>query len=154
MTRYVAIAAVGLALASSLAQAAGEGDRREAVKKDLERLQGSWTLVSMESEGNEAPADHIEGWGAVYEGDTLTLKVKDQVRRRGIITIDPTRTPRAINTWDQDGPYQDQTVAGIYELEGDTLKLCFSRPGEARPTEFSTKKGPGFLVVVYKRQKP
>src|SRR5262249_9960773 len=122
--------------------------------KDLERLQGTWTLVSLESEGEASSPEQIEGFTATYEGDSLTLKAKETVRRRGIVTLNPSRTPKAINTWDQNGPYEDQTVAGIYDSEGDTLKLCFSRPGEARPTEFSTKKGPGYLMVVYKKQKP
>jgi uncharacterized protein (TIGR03067 family) len=69
------------------------------------------------------------------------------------VTLDPARTPKAMNTWDLDGPFQDQTVPGIYRLDGDTLKLCFARPGEKRPTEFTTRSGTGFLVVVYKRQK-
>ena len=75
------------------------------------------------------------------------------MRRRGIITLDPDRKPRAVNTWDQDGPFEDQTVPGIYELQGETLKLCFARPGQERPKEFTTKSGTGFLVCTYKKQK-
>jgi uncharacterized protein (TIGR03067 family) len=154
MTRCIPIALIGLAFISSPSRAAGEADRREAARKDLERLQGTWTLVAMENEGNPLPPEHFEGWSAVYEGDALTLKAGDQVRRRGVVTLDPSRTPKAINTWDMDGPYEDQTLAGIYDLDGDTLKLCFSRPGQERPTKFVTKEGPGFLLVVYKRKKP
>jgi hypothetical protein len=40
-----------------------------------------------------------------------------------------------------------------HELEGDTLKLCFARPGQERPKEFTTKSGTAFLVCVYKRHK-
>ena len=99
-------------------------------------------------------ADEFKGWHAVYEGDSLTLHSDTEVRRHGITTLDPTRNPKAINTWDQDGPYDDRTVPGIYELKGDSLKLCFARPGDQRPTEFTTKKGTGFLLVVYERKKP
>lgn len=154
MTRCISMAVVGLALVASLGRAADEANPRDAAKKDLARLQGTWTLVSLESEGEASSPEQIEGFTATYEGDSLTLKAKETVRRRGIVTLNPSRTPKAINTWDQNGPYEDQTVAGIYEFDGDTLKLCFSRPGEARPMEFSTKKGPGFLMVVYKKQKP
>ena len=145
---------LALVMVSSTGRAGYEDDPRDVAKQDLAKLQGTWSLEAMEAEGRSLDPDHFEGWGSVYEGDKLTLKAKDEIRRRGIVTLDPTRTPKAMNTWDLDGPFQDETVPGIYLLEGDTLKLCFARPGEKRPTEFTTKSGTGFLVVVYKRLKP
>jgi uncharacterized protein (TIGR03067 family) len=128
----------------------GGGD---PARTDLDRLQGAWVLVSMETEGHDVAAEDFKDWTAVYEQNRITLRAGERVRRRGIVTLDPGRKPKAINTWDQDGPYEDQTVPGIYELEGDTLKLCFARPGQERPKEFTTKSGAAFLVCVYKRQK-
>lgn len=121
-------------------------------RSDLDRLQGMWVLVVQEREGEAVPVEELKGSTATYEGNRITLRDGDRVRRRGIVTLDPSRTPKAINTWDQDGPYEDQTVPGIYELDGDTLKLCFSRPGAERPKQFSTKAPPGVLYCVYKRQ--
>ena len=112
---------------------------RDASRKDLEKLQGTWIQVRMEADGENTPPEHFEGWHAVYHGDSLTLKAGETVRRRGIVTVDASRTPKAINTWDLDGPYSDQTVPGIYALEGDTLKLCsqpparIGRPSSPRP---------------------
>jgi uncharacterized protein (TIGR03067 family) len=130
-------------------------DRREAAKKDLEKLQGVWIMTAMETEGHVLTPEDFEGRNSLYEGDSLSLRAGETVRRRGIVTLDPTRTPKAMNTWDADGPYADQTLPGIYELDGDNLKVCFARPGEPRPTKFSSnKEGGGFLVAVYKRKKP
>jgi uncharacterized protein (TIGR03067 family) len=120
---------------------------------DLDRLQGTWVLTSMETEGDDVPAESIKDWTATYERNRLTLRAGDRIRRRGLVTLAAERSPKAINTWDQDGPYEDQTVPGIYELKGDTLRLAFSRPGQERPKEFTSKTGTAFLVCVYKRQK-
>jgi len=154
MTRLTSLAIVILGLASQAVSAADDkAFSRDAARKDLAALQGTWNLVAMEAEGDDVPADAIKGWHAVYEGDALTLHSETEVRRHGITTLDPSRNPKAINTWDQDGPYDDRTVPGIYELKGDSLKLCFARPGEQRPTEFTTKKGTGVLLVIYERKK-
>jgi uncharacterized protein (TIGR03067 family) len=122
-------------------------------RSDLDELQGTWHLAAMETEGHDVLAEDIKDQTASYEGNRLTLRAGDRIRRRGIITLEPRRKPKAINTWDQDGPYEDQTVPGIYELSGETLKLAFARPGQERPKEFTTKSGTAFLVCVYKRQK-
>jgi uncharacterized protein (TIGR03067 family) len=126
------------------------GDDPAAV--DLAKLQGTWALVSMEREGQEEPADEIKDWKAIYRQNRITLMAGERVRRQGIVTLDPSRKPKAMNTWDQDGPFEDQTVPGIYELDGETLKICFARPGEDRPKNFTTKEGTGFLFCVYKKQ--
>ena len=121
---------------------------------DLDKLQGTWVMVSMESEGEQVAPENLKDSTSEYRGNALTLRKGETVRRRGIVTLNPSRKPKAINTWDQDGPFADQTVPGIYELDGDVLKLCFARPGEERPKEFTTKGGTGFLYCVYKRKKP
>jgi uncharacterized protein (TIGR03067 family) len=127
---------------------------RQTAKDDLKKLQGTWECVEMEREGDVVPAESFKGSLAVYEDDRLTLYRDGEVFRRGIVTLEPSKAPKKVNTWDLGGPYADQTVPGIYEIDGDTLKICFSRPGVERPTEFTTKKAPGFLYCVYKRKKP
>ncbi|WP_165229080.1 TIGR03067 domain-containing protein [Aquisphaera insulae] len=120
---------------------------------DLKALQGTWQVTSMEREGETVPAEDFKTWGVRYEGNRVTLMDGDRVHRRGIVTLDSSRKPKAVNTWDGDGPYADQTSPGIYELEGDTLRLAFAKPGEPRPTAFTTKSGSAVLVVTYKRVK-
>ncbi len=123
------------------------------VDSDLAKLQGTWALVTMEVDGEAVPPENFRDWNSNYEGNKLTLRAGETIRRRGVVTLEPSRKPKAINTWDQDGPFEDQTVPGIYEIDGDVLRLCFARPGEDRPKEFTTKDGKGFLCCVYKRKK-
>jgi uncharacterized protein (TIGR03067 family) len=126
---------------------------KDNAEDDLAKLQGQWVVVSLEHRGHVAAPGDFEGQSSLYEKNRWTWKVGDKVMRRGIVTLDSTRSPKAINTWDSDGPHEDETVPGIYQIDGDTLKLCFAMPGEKRPTEFSTQSGTGAFLVVYKRKK-
>jgi len=42
----------------------------------------------------------------------------------------------------------------IYELEGDTYKVCMALEGHPRPTEFVTRPGNGHVFEILKREKP
>jgi uncharacterized protein (TIGR03067 family) len=127
-------------------------EARKQAKGDLEKMQGTWVCVEMEVEGKQAQLEEVRT--ASYSGDVLTLASGGKVYRTGsIVTLDPRQTPKATNTWDADGSFKDQTLPGIYAIDGDKLKVCFARPGDSRPTEFTTKKGTGFLYIEYKRQK-
>jgi uncharacterized protein (TIGR03067 family) len=126
-------------------------DPRIMAAADLKLLQGTWERTSMEIQGEPAASDATAS--ASYSGDLITLIRQGAVYRKGIVTLDPSQSPKATNTWDLDGPYKDQTVPGIYRVTSDTLEVCFSRPGEPRPMEFTTKKGSGVIYVVYRKKK-
>lgn len=130
---------------------AAETGARAAARDDLKAMQGTWERVAMELQGKPAPNELIDGWKSTYEGDRLTLSNKEGIYRHCIVTLDPARMPKAVNTWDTEGPAADQTLSGIYELSGDRLKLCFALPGKPRPTEFTTKSGTGSFYFEYKR---
>jgi uncharacterized protein (TIGR03067 family) len=53
-----------------------------------------------------------------------------------------------------EGPNKGKTFLAIYELKGDTLRICYDLSGQARPTEFKTKKDTRLFLVTYQREKP
>lgn len=61
----------------------------------------------------------------------------------GLLTIDATGIQ---------GPAMNQTMLGIWKLEGDTLRWCSSNGGKPRPTEFKTRSSGPYLMVL-KRKK-
>ena len=130
-----------------------QSEARKQAKADLDKFQGTWLRVKMELAGMSVPIEGVST--AIYSGDVLTLTIDGKPYRTGsIVTLDPGRKPKAINTWDAEGEHKDKTLPGIYEIDGDTMKVCFAMPGKDRPTEFTTMKGSGFLYIEYKRQKP
>jgi hypothetical protein len=52
-----------------------------------------------------------------------------------------------------EGPNKGTVILGIYEISGETLKVCFDPEGKKRPTEFKTAAGSPTTLAVYKRMK-
>ena len=120
--------------------------------KDLEKLQGTWTAVSMESDGTAIPKEELKASQFVVKGDQYVLKGKETYR--GALKLDPSKQPKAINaTFVDDQGKEKGKAAGIYAVEGDTLKISWREKGEERPTEFASKPGSGVRSMVFKRGK-
>jgi uncharacterized protein (TIGR03067 family) len=83
----------------------------------------------------------------------LAVRRGDQVLVAGTVTLDPTKKPKASDLTLTEGENKEKRGVAIYELTGDTFRLCAARPGEKRPTEFSAKAGSGQMLIVYKREK-
>jgi uncharacterized protein (TIGR03067 family) len=118
------------------------------VKEDMQKLQGRWNVASIEVNGAPVPEDKMGDPRAVIEGDRYAIH-----DFRLTIKIDPTKTPKAIDMDGKDGNGKPLAMAGIYDVEGDTLRICFAKPGQKqRPATFETRGNPGASLVVYRRQ--
>jgi uncharacterized protein (TIGR03067 family) len=70
------------------------------------------------------------------------------------LKIDPMASPKTIDITFSDGPSKDDTLKGIYELDGDTQRICWAAPGKPRPTEFEAKPDSGRMLQVLEKVKP
>jgi uncharacterized protein (TIGR03067 family) len=53
-----------------------------------------------------------------------------------------------------DGAFKGDKIPSIYELKGDTLKLCIpNKPGSSRPKAFDSPEKSGIGLFVLKRVK-
>jgi uncharacterized protein (TIGR03067 family) len=138
----LALAAVLLCLAADTA--------KDAAKKDQEKLQGNWVLVSGERDGEQFPEDVVKSLKRTMKDNAFTVFRDDQTLAEGAFTLDPSKKPKTIDLQLKGG---DKPVHGIYELDGDTFRICYSAPGEQRPTELATKADSGRTLAVWKRAK-
>jgi uncharacterized protein (TIGR03067 family) len=126
----------------------------DAVKKELKKLEGSWATVFIEAAGQKVTdEDKIKTRKLSTKGDKYTLKVGDETVR-GTIEINPTKKPKTIDVKPDSGSNKGKTLLGIYELDGDNLKICLALPGKDRPTALVTAAEDRQQLVVYKREKP
>jgi uncharacterized protein (TIGR03067 family) len=51
------------------------------------------------------------------------------------------------------GPNTGKTFPCIYDIKGDTFRICYDLSGAKRPTEFKTAAGTKLYLVTYNRKK-
>jgi uncharacterized protein (TIGR03067 family) len=108
----------------------------------------------MDRNGQQVIEEGIKDSKVTIEGNRYTVERGDKTLERGNFRLDPSRSPKAVDTTPSEGPDKGKTVRGIYELEGDTLRTCVAPPGEERPSEFAAEVETNFMLFVYKRAKP
>jgi uncharacterized protein (TIGR03067 family) len=128
-------------------------DDKADVEKELKKFQGTWTFESSKSGGKELPADVLKGLILTFEGDKHTVKKGDEVIQAGTQKLNPSKSPKTIDVTMTEGPNKGTVMLGIYEIDGDTLKVCFDPHGKMRPTEFRNAPGSENFVNVHKRVK-
>ena len=109
-------------------------------------------MVSGSADGQAMPESMRKQMKRVFKGNDLTVTMGDQIFLTAKITVDPSKTPKGMDYNMTGGFTKGQKQLGIYELDSDTFKSCFAKPGAERPTDF--KAGEGRTVSVWKRAKP
>lgn len=113
---------------------------------DYKNIQGQWKIVSSEWDGE--PNEQAVGNLFTFDGRNLQAWVRDI----GTITLnyelDPTKQPKHLTARRGSGP-KESIYTAIYELDGDTLKLCFRE--RDRPTSFKTTVGSFWTSHVLQR---
>jgi uncharacterized protein (TIGR03067 family) len=125
----------------------------DAVKKDLAALEGEWTMVSGERDGQPIPGEYLKSGKRVFKDGEVTVTFGDRLLMKAKVTVDPGKKPKTIDYDVTDGFFKGKKQLGLYEIDGDTAKFCFANPDAERPTDFTTKEGSGRTVSVWKRTK-
>lgn len=142
-----------LAAAASALMFVAAGDRDEALRKDLAALQGTWQPVSVTVNGEALDKERLKDDSMVIRKNTFVLR-SGAGSTGGTFLIDPTKNPKTIDTETLIGEAKGAKSVGIYQLEGDTLRVCYTTAPNPRPTDFSAGKDSKRALVVYKRGKP
>lgn len=148
--RFTLAAAVAAAVAVGLTAAPTPKDKEKV--KDEDAIQGTWKIESFDSGGgqNAPPKEALDSMRLTFKKDgkmEMTGGPGGQ-SRDGEYKMDPKAKPKTIDLIADGRP-----APGIYELDGDTFKLCMSEgQNAARPEEFKAG-GMRTVVVTFKRVK-
>ena len=161
--RVVIMLLLGLLAVPSPPALAGQGNGDAAVKRELKNMAGTWKEISRVRDGQNLPADQL-GTITQDENGNAEQRAGDRFGLTYSINIDPTSTPKTIDYIVSGGAMsgaRPNTITGatgearkgIYELNGDTLRICLARPGKERPKQFVSPSGEDLVLSTYQRVK-
>jgi uncharacterized protein (TIGR03067 family) len=131
-------------------------------QRDLNNMQGTWVMVAAEREGEKLPDGEVKTTKVVIKGNSITvIKGKNGQRsheEKALLTLKPSTKPKAFDLrpgdkGDKRDNEEEKPIPGIYELDGNNLKMCWAREGAERPREFATKPNSDTSLFILKRQK-
>ena len=119
---------------------------------DAKLVQGNWKPVKAELAGQPMADNVLKVISLKLDNGKYEVFV-GTVPDRGTYTIDSATKPGSMTITGTEGPNQGKTFPAIYELKGDTLRICYDLSGEKRPAEFKTVAGTKLYLVTYHRKK-
>jgi uncharacterized protein (TIGR03067 family) len=124
----------------------------EKMESDNEKLAGVWTCTSAINDGKPLAEEIIRELRLTLtkDGGYKTERGK-QVLFDSTYKLDSREKPKQIDMIGTEGEARGKTAPGIYALDGDTLKICYTMPGGKRPKEFESKPGSKATMAMWKR---
>ncbi|HVP45840.1 MAG TPA: TIGR03067 domain-containing protein [Bryobacteraceae bacterium] len=116
---------------------------------DAKLWQGTWKLVSCTWNGEPQMADMQ--W--IVEGDRYTIRLNGQSHTDPYpFILDPSQKHIDVNHHETPQGTYGGKLKGIYEITGDSLRVCYDLTGRQYPRSFDG--GPGTRQVLYQFQRP
>ena len=119
-----------------------------AAETDLDRLQGTWLVLSVELDGQKYPP----GGATITMSGTAFVSLNMGERYEGVVSVNERLTPKTFDLSFTEGPHAGKSAFGIYDLDGDRWQLCLGLVGKGRPTHFAALPGTGHALEVLRRQ--
>ena len=115
-------------------------------------MEGTWKVEAAEAGGKPVESEDLKEIVVKITGDRYEVKIKDKLDA-GTLKLDETQKPKTMDATDTEGADAGKVTKAIYDLSGDTLRVCYVLDGGERPTEMATKEGSPVLMLTYKREK-
>jgi uncharacterized protein (TIGR03067 family) len=113
-------------------------------------LEGEWAMVSGSFDGHAMEASLVKLGRRIARGRQITVMFGPQVYMKARVTLDSSKSPKQIDYAIASEAGSGSTQSGIYELEGKSLNICMAAVGQARPSDFTSSKGDGRTLTLWK----
>ena len=117
---------------------------------DQKEIQGAWKIEKAVRGGQDMPAEEREKTTLEFKGSKAIVHHGASGEKPAEFTLDSAAKPKSIVIKPEN---EQKELLGIYELKGDTLKICLGRDGADRPKDFESKEGSKSMLLILKREK-
>ena len=121
-----------------------------AASGPVTELEGEWAMVSAVLNGAALSEAMVKWCQRTTRGNVTRVVAGPQVFVNASFTLDNSRKPHVIDYVNLEGSNKGKSQAGIFELVGDSLKICMAAPGKPRPVNFSSKTGDGRSYTTWR----
>ena len=140
------------AAAVLVALLSGSMRAEESAADAMKQIEGTWLVKRGEANGQEVTDENVKSVKLSIFGGFYTLSAADHTES-GSISVDPAQTPRAMDLVTSTGPDAGQLTLAIYEVQGETMKICASLNSGPRPTKFEAPVDSGIVLIIFQREK-
>jgi uncharacterized protein (TIGR03067 family) len=140
-----------LLLWAALLPNAADAPATDSDAADLAKMQGDWMVASLTNDGIKLSNDEAQTLFRTVKGNRFTIFRFSKPLNQGTFKIDATKKPKTIDS--MGSKPNSKPILGIYEFNGDTLKICNALPGMPRPTDFEAKPGSNHSCLVWMPEK-
>jgi uncharacterized protein (TIGR03067 family) len=116
--------------------------------KDQNRLQGKWTGHLMDGTGDRPSQRRGDIAEMLITAKTISAKDRQRSMGEGTYRLDSRPQPGYLDADGTEGQSRGRSYLGIYKFVGEQLHWCVANPGRPRPTEFRTRTGAQFLMIL------
>jgi uncharacterized protein (TIGR03067 family) len=117
------------------------------------RMTGTWSCASATINGKPLSETAVQKLHLTMTDTRYKTERKEEVLFDSTYRLDTTKTPAHINMVGTEGDLIGKEAQGIIAAEGDTLKICYTMPGQPRPIAFASATNSEAYLIVWKREK-
>lgn len=115
--------------------------------------EGEWAMVAGIFSGAVMGDSMIQWCRRITRGNVTAVMAGPQVMLKARFTLDRSTRPHAVDYVNLEGAQTGKPQAGIFELAGDTLRVCLAAPGRPRPGDFTSAAGDGRSLTTWRATK-
>lgn len=116
-------------------------------KSDLDLVQGDWIATEFVANGDRLDANALASIKLNIKGKDYAVETENGPST-GTFELGPSNRPKSMDVTTSDGA----EIPAIYEISGDTMKVCYAINGASRPDSFTSTSGSDRVSAVYRRK--